>query len=288
MKAKSRFDVGDFAALSSPSRPRRRGFTLIELLVVIAIIAILAALLLPTLASAKKESLATQCKSNLRQLQIGWYTYAGDNSDSVPQNVASDDSQFAGTPTDPEAQPGQPYASWVLGDVSVPTEATNSGFITHGLLYPFVGSIGVYKCPADVKAGAGNIPTVRSYSMNCWMNGMPTWPVSIPCVDFLKLSKMTQLPTPMALVFLDENPDTINDGYWAQDLDSRTQWIDSPAHYHNNAGCLSFADGHAEIRVWTDKNVLAGADGGATGFPANPLNGPDLHWVQARCTVQVR
>jgi hypothetical protein len=40
--------------------------------------------------------------------------------------------------------------------------------------------------------------------------------------------------------------------------------------------------------VWTDKNVLAGADGGATGFPANPLNGPDLPWVQARCTVQVR
>jgi hypothetical protein len=139
-----------------------------------------------------------------------------------------------------------------------------------------------------MKVGANNVPTVRSYSMNSWMNGIPTWPVSIPCVDFLKLSRITQLPPTMALVFLDENPDTINDGYWAQDLDSRTQWIDSPAHYHNNAGCLSFADGHAEIRVWTDKNVLAGAAGGATGFPANPLNGPDLPWVQARCTVQVR
>ena len=288
MNAKRRSENGGFTSILFSSRAGRVGFTLIELLVVVAIIAILAALLLPTLANAKKEGQATQCKSNLRQLQIGWYLYAGDNSDRIPQNIASDDSQFAGTPTDPEAQPGQPYASWVLGDISVPTEATNTAFITHGLIYPFVGSAGVYKCPADMKAGAKNVPTVRSYSMNSWMNGIPAWPVSIPCVDFLKLSGITKLPPTMALVFLDENPDTINDGYWAQDLDSRTQWIDSPAHYHNNAGCLSFADGHAEIRVWTDKNVLAGADGGATGFPANPLNGPDLPWVQARCTVQVR
>jgi prepilin-type N-terminal cleavage/methylation domain-containing protein len=288
MKAKGRIDLGGFASLPSSSRPRRGGFTLIELLVVIAIIAILAALLLPTLSSAKRESQATKCKSNLRQLQIGWYTYAGDNSDTIPQNIASDDSHFAGSPTDPDAQAGQPYASWVLGDISVPTESTNSQFITHGLLYPFVGSTGVYKCPADLKAGTDNVPTVRSYSMNAWMNGIPAWNVSIPCVDFLKLSRITQLPLPMALVFLDENPDSINDGYWAQDLDSRTQWIDSPAHYHNNAGCLSFADGHAEIRKWTDKSVLAGLFGGESGFPANPLNCPDLPWVQARCTVQVR
>jgi prepilin-type N-terminal cleavage/methylation domain-containing protein len=288
MKAIGRFNFGGFAAGPSASRPRKGGFTLIELLVVIAIIAILAGLLLPTLASAKKESQGTKCKSNLRQLQIAWYTYAGDNSDYIPQNVASDDSHFAGTPTDPEAQPGQPYASWVLGDMSVATEATNSAFLTHGLIYPFVSSAGVYKCPADQKMGAGNVPTVRSYSMNAWMNGMPAWPVSIPCIDFSKVSRITQLPLPMALVFLDENPDSINDGYWAQDLDSRTQWIDSPAHYHNNAGCLSFADGHAEIRNWTDKSVLAGLFGGQSGFPANPPNGPDLAWVQARCTVQVR
>jgi prepilin-type N-terminal cleavage/methylation domain-containing protein len=288
MKAKGRFDFGDLAAHPSPSRSGRGGFTLIELLVVIAIIAILAALLLPTLANAKKQSLGTKCRSNLRQLQYAWIMYAGDNNDTIPQNLASDDSEFAGSPTDPTAQPGQPYASWVLGDISVATEATNSAFLTHGLIYQYVGSTGVYKCPSDMKMGAGNVATVRSYSMNSWMNGIPAWPVSIPCIDFLKMSRITQLPTTMALVFLDENPDTINDGYWAQDLDSRTQWIDSPAHYLDNGACLSFADGHSEIRIWTDKNVLGGASGGASGFPANPSNGPDLPWVQARCTVQVR
>jgi prepilin-type N-terminal cleavage/methylation domain-containing protein len=288
MKRKCGIGIRGAGAVAFTGRAQRGGFTLIELLVVIAIIAILAAMLLPVLSNAKKQGLQTKCKSNLRQLQIGWTSYANDNSDTIAQNLASDGPHFAGSPTDPQAQPGQPYASWVLGDISVTTEATNADFLMHGLLYAFVGSTGAYKCPADTKVGANNVTTVRSYSMNAWMNGIPAWTVSIPCIDFLKMSKITKLPPAMALVFVDENPDTINDGYWVQDLDSDKQWIDSPAHYHVNAGGLSFSDGHAETRVWTDKNVLAGVDGGAEGFPASPPPYTDLRWVQARCTVQVR
>ncbi len=46
----------------------KRGFTLIELLVVISIIALLIALLLPALAAARKDALATVCSARLRSL----------------------------------------------------------------------------------------------------------------------------------------------------------------------------------------------------------------------------
>jgi prepilin-type N-terminal cleavage/methylation domain-containing protein len=60
------------------------GFTLIELLVVIAILAILAALLLPSLASAREKGRQAACLSNLRQIGLAIHAYASDNDGKIP------------------------------------------------------------------------------------------------------------------------------------------------------------------------------------------------------------
>jgi prepilin-type N-terminal cleavage/methylation domain-containing protein len=61
-----------------------RGFTLVELLVVIGVVALLAALLVPTLASAKDKVRRVSCLSNLRQVGLAIHLYADEQDGNIP------------------------------------------------------------------------------------------------------------------------------------------------------------------------------------------------------------
>jgi len=64
-------------------------------------------------------------------------------------------------------------------------------------------------------------------------------------------------PTPSKLwVFVDEHPDSINDGWTIMGVTDPNNWVDLPASYHNGACGFGFADGHSEIKKWLDKSTV--------------------------------
>ncbi|HTR41385.1 MAG TPA: type II secretion system protein [Pseudomonadales bacterium] len=272
-------------------RTQRAGFTLIELLVVMTVIAILAGILLPALAQAKAKAQGISCLNNVKQLQLAWTMYANDNSERVVSVGGITVLQL--DPNSPAAEPGGPYANWVLGtvDQTSPADAqcsTNILCIQHGLLYPLVNSVKVYKCPSDQKLGPGGVPTVRTYSMNLWMGTLdpvgetapPDSSGDMASSGYRIFKKTTDIRYPdMTWVAMDEGPQSINDS--ALDVwPVGDEWVDSPAHYHNRCGCISFADGHCEVKKWTDAGILS--DRG--GFFTKDLNSGDLNWLQNRTT----
>lgn len=77
-----------------PRETACRGFTLIELLVVIAIIGIVSALLLPTLAGAKRKGKQVNEFNAGRQIMLAWQLHGDDNDDAVLPGYTSQAEAF--------------------------------------------------------------------------------------------------------------------------------------------------------------------------------------------------
>ncbi len=254
--------------------PRARAFTLIELLVVIAIIAVLAGLLLPVLPRSKAKAQALACSANARQLQLALKLYADDSTDRLVNNHGVGETRAR----------KQTWANniidWQSGEGN-----TNTLLLTDALLGTYVGkSAAVFRCPADT-ARSDNGLRIRSFSLNSLV-GDPGELTNKFNPAYVQCFKESDAGDPAGTFsFLDEHPDTINDGFFMNRLDDSPKWGNLPASWHGGAASLAFLDGHLESHSWrvggTNGTIRPNVRGGAGGiFAADPTT--DWDWLKQR------
>jgi prepilin-type N-terminal cleavage/methylation domain-containing protein/prepilin-type processing-associated H-X9-DG protein len=281
------------------SHPRRgRAFTLIELLVVIAIIAIIASLILPAMARAKARAQGTFCLNNTRQLSVAWMIYADEHNGELAYNLGQSSRTVLAAPSLANLNMGE---NWVnnVENWELDSDNTNAAKMVETGIGPYTSkSAALYRCPSDnalsdQQRNAGWSGRVRSYSMNAMVGDAGNFSqtgTNLNNPGYVQFFKTFTIPRPSDIfVFLDEHPDSIDDGYFLNRDMATPTWNDLPASYHDGAASFSFADGHSEHHHWQN---------GSTKQPprAYAINAPlpmpisdglqDYTWVLTRMSIE--
>jgi prepilin-type processing-associated H-X9-DG protein len=244
------------------------------------------------LAKARGKAEAFTCRNNARQLSLAWLLYAADNDERLPYNL--------GGPASRGLAPKKDY-NWVnnLMDWEVLNpDNTNSAFVNTGSFAAFANRTArIYRCPSDralsdIQKQAGWTARVRSCSMNAMVGdagGNSTYGTNVFNPQYKQFKKGTDIEQPTEIfVFLDEHPDSINDGYFLNRMEE-LEWVDLPASYHNGAANFTFADGHAEGHRWVNSATKRPARPDAAGLPfaIEPGEQADFDWVRDRTSIEI-
>jgi prepilin-type processing-associated H-X9-DG protein len=269
---------------------------------VVAIVAVLAAILLPALAGARERSRGIYCLNNTRQLTLVWQLYADEHEGALPYNM-----RMSGSPS-PISASTVPASTnnWVNNVMTwdLSSDNTNLATITQASLGSYAADVtGIYHCPSDrvlsaVQRAAGWTQRIRSYSMNAMVGDPGPSLVNGRNVNnpgYRQFLKLDQIPHPTEVfVFLDEHPDSIDDGYfintdssggYSQNSVTINEWMDLPASYHNGGAAISFADGHATMHQWVNASTLAPVVPYEANLPfqvpatASTSEGSDFEWL---------
>ncbi len=275
------------------------GFTLIELMAVIAIIAILSALVLPALAKGRMRAQAISCLSNTHQLGLACQLYTDDHENYLPYNLGMNGSSF------------RTNANWVNNVMTwnLSEDNTNAATITESGLGAYgSGNTAYYHCPADntlssIQREAGWSKRLRSYSMNAMLGNAGDFSaggVNTNNPNYKQFFKTSQIPLPAEIFsFLDEHPDSIDDGYFVNRAGTRSgttgissyshyEWTDLPASYHNGSASIVYADGHASLHRWADKSTVCRPEPAAAALPLQLSSEAhsDFDWVVQHMSIQ--
>jgi prepilin-type N-terminal cleavage/methylation domain-containing protein/prepilin-type processing-associated H-X9-DG protein len=276
----------------------RGGFTLIELLVVIAIIGVLSSILLPALSRSRERARGIVCLNNAKQLMLGWMNYADDHGGRLAYNLGAGSTNAMLGPDPMSLNWANNVLNWDLNP-----DNTNAAKLTASGLGPYLsGTANAYRCPSDhvvstLQQEAGWSDRVRSYSMNAMVGdagGFSQSGLNVNNPDYVQFFALTSIPRPEnVFVFLDEHPDSIDDGYFLNQSESY-QWHDLPASYHDGSASFSFADGHSEKHRWRALTTRPQARPGAAALPIQlPRTSSDLknefadfYWVISKMSVE--
>lgn len=270
---------------------RRCAFTLIEMLVVVSIIGILASLLLPSLARGKARGRQLFCANNIRQLALACAAYAHENDDRLPYNLGA-------TEIARMLREGGNY-NWAGSLMNWELDAENTNLLLNidaGLGQYVARSARVFRCPNDsvlseVQREAGWRERSRSISMNAMIGDAGEFTrtgTNVNNPSYRQYLKASQVGSPSEIfVFIEEHPDSINDGYFLNKA-YYWEWLDLPASYHTGGANLSYADGHVEPRKWVNSLTRRPAKPDAAQLPIN-LNRDDrqdFEWLIRRMSAR--